>query len=49
MTRLALRLTALAVLGSAAWVYYDCHHDAPCHVVYCGGKRVPCGLSRQQP
>jgi hypothetical protein len=47
MTRFTLWITALAVLGYAAWVYYDCSHDPACRVVYCGAK--PCGLSHKHP
>ncbi len=48
MTRLALWMTAIAVLSYVAWVYYDCSQDESCHVVYCGARHKPCGLSHAQ-
>jgi hypothetical protein len=47
MNRFTLWITALAVLGYAAWVYYDCHRDVSCHVVHCGASL--CGLSHKHP
>jgi hypothetical protein len=49
LTKLALWMTAIAIISYAAWVYYDCSHDETCHVVHCGPRHSPCGLSHSQP
>jgi hypothetical protein len=49
INKLALWMTAIAILTYAAWVYYDCSHDESCHVVTCGARHRPCGLSHAQP
>jgi hypothetical protein len=49
INKLALWMTAIALLSYAAWVYYDCSHDESCHVVYCGARHKPCGLSHAPP
>ena len=45
LNKVALWMTAIAILSYAAFVYYDCSHDESCHVVYCGARHRPCGLS----
>jgi len=49
LTKLALWMTAIAIISYSAWVYYDCSHDERCHVVTCGPRHSPCGLSHAQP
>jgi hypothetical protein len=46
LTKLTLWLTALVLLSYAVWAYHDCMSDERCHVVFCGGKQAPCGISR---
>jgi len=47
LTRLALIVASAAVFSYAVWVWYDCSHDASCHVVYCGARQAPCGFTHK--
>ena len=47
LTRVTLIVAAAAVFAYAIFVWYDCSHDADCHVVYCRAWHKPCGLTHK--
>jgi len=47
LTKLTLLIASAAVFSYMAFVWYDCTHDADCHVVYCGASHKPCGFARK--
>jgi hypothetical protein len=45
-TKTTLWIVSAILFSYFVWFYVDCRMDDTCHIVWCGPRGAPCGISR---